>query len=176
MLTRLTYILCSLFAVLMMLLTGPLLASELTKLIIKEPDKRPPLTNDNANSLPSQYATDHQGNVIIIPTEQRSALEYRADDIYLKPSHKKSPIKKNNTRSSITASSGVNSTTIANDPSCRWLNNRIKHLQKKQRQTQNSQFSHYQDEIDIRESEWTCLKCATSGPNNVDRGECQYKR
>jgi hypothetical protein len=89
MLTRLINILFVLFTVWMMLLSTSLLASELTKLIIKEPDKRPPLTNDNANSLPSQYATDHQGNVIIIPTEHRSALEYRADDIYLKPSHKK---------------------------------------------------------------------------------------
>jgi hypothetical protein len=181
MLTRLINMLFVLFTVWMMLLSTSLLASELTKLIIKEPDKRPPLTNDNANSLPSQYATDHQGNVIIIPTEHRSALEYRADDIYLKPSHKKPTTKQNNTRSSISKHSTITNTaiaskTIANDPSCRWLNNRIKHLQKKQRQTQNSQFSHYQDEIDIRESEWTCLKCATSGPNNVDRGECQHKR
>jgi hypothetical protein len=176
MLTRLIYILCSLFAVLMVLLTRPLLASELTKLMLKKPDILIPLTNDNANSLPPQYATDHQGKVLNIPTDQGSALEYRADDIYLKPSQKKPTNTQTNTRSSIRASSGVNSTTIANDPSCRWLNNRIKHLQKKQRQTQNSQFSHYQDEIDIRESEWTCLKCATSGPNNVDRGECQYKR
>lgn len=176
MLTRPINILFVLFAAVMMLFSTSLLASELTKLMIKQPDKPTQLTNDNANSLPLQYATDHQGNVIVIPTEQSSALEYRADDIYLKPSHKKSPIKKNNTRSSTAKRTTLKSKTIANDPSCRWLHSRIKQLQKKQRQTQNSQFSHYQDEIDIRESEWACLKCATSGPNNVDRGECQHKR
>lgn len=176
MLTRLINILFVLFAAVMMLFSTSLLASELTKLMIKQPDKPTQLTNDNANSLPSQYATDHQGNVIVIPTEQSSALEYRADDIYLKPRHKKSPIKKNNTRSSTVKRTTLKSATIANDPSCRWLHSRIKQLQKKQRHTQNSQFSHYQDEIDIREGEWACLKCATSGPNNVDRGECQHKR
>ncbi|MBB1439791.1 hypothetical protein H5202_14140 [Shewanella sp. SG41-4] len=177
MLTRRTNMLFVLFAGLMMPLSTSLLASELTKLIVKEPDKLAPLTNDNADSLPTQYATDHQGNVIVIPTEQSSALEYRADDIYLKPSRKKLITTQSNAGSSISKRSNTMSiTTITNDPNCRWLNNRIKNLKKKQRQTQNSQFSHYQDEIDIRQKEWTCLKCATSGPNNVDRGECQHKR
>jgi len=170
MFTRLINMLFVLFAVMILLLGEPLLASDLSQLIIKAPDKLTPLTNDNANSLPPQYASDHQGNAIIIPTEQRSALEYRAKDSDLKPSQQARTTTKT-PRASTTAS-----TTIANDPNCRWLNNRLTHLQKKLRQTQNNQFSHYQDEIDIRETEWTCLKCASTGPSHVDRNACQAKR
>ncbi|AZG71319.1 hypothetical protein [Shewanella livingstonensis] len=173
MLTHLNHTLCSLFTVLMLLLSTQLLASDLTELIIKQPDTLIPLTNDNANSLPSQYATDSQGKVIIIPSEQRSALEYRADDIYLKPARKKPNTKQTNTRSSTTSRSSI---TIANDPSCRWLHSRLKHLTKKLRQTQSNQFSHYQDEIDLRKREWRCLKCASTGPTDVERNVCQSKR
>jgi hypothetical protein len=173
MLTHLNHILCSLFTVLIVLLSTQLLASDLTELMIKQPDTLILLTNDNANSLPSQYASDHQGNEIIIPNGQRSALEYRSDDIYLKPTREKLTTKPTNTRSSITSQS---TSTIANDPGCRWLNSRLKHLQKKLRQTQSNQFSHYQDEIDMRKREWHCLKCASNGPTDVDRNVCQHKR
>ncbi|MGX9462276.1 hypothetical protein ACWXWU_13725 [Shewanella sp. A14] len=174
--TRTPYIRCYLLTILILLISQPLLASDLTDLIIKEPQKQTRLTNDNANTLPPQYASDHQGNVIIIPTEPSSALEYQADDIYLKPSLKKSAPNKTKTRSSRAVHPAIEKTKIANDPSCRWLNSRLKHLKKKRHQTQNHQFSHYQDEIDIRQQEWKCLKCASTGPTDVDRNICQPKR
>lgn len=147
-------------------------AAELNQLN-KQPSKNTTeLSNDNANDLPPQSASDSQGNRITLPTETSSALEYRADDIYLKPSLQQHI----DANQSPHFSSSQTRPSMVDDPSCRWLNNRIKHLQKKQRQTQHSQFSHYQDEIDIREDEWACLKCATSGPGNVDRGACQHKR
>ncbi|GGB58151.1 hypothetical protein K8B83_01110 [Shewanella inventionis] len=147
-------------------------ASEFSQLTAKPAKDNAELNNDNANQLPQQYATDSQGNIIAIPTKAQSALEYNANDIFIKPSLQKHI----DANKAITSSAHQTSTNMADDPSCRWLQSRITHLQKKQRQTQNSSFSHYQDEIDIRESEWDCLKCATSGPNDVDRGECQHKR
>ncbi|MGI2175637.1 hypothetical protein [Shewanella ulleungensis] len=147
-------------------------ASEFSQLTAKPSNNSTELNNSNANTLPQQSASDSQGNAITLPAEPRSALEYNADDIYIKPSLQKH-IEANKPKK---LSSRQANTNVADDPSCRWLKSRIKHLQKKQLQTQNSSFSHYQDEIDIRESEWACLKCATSGPNDVDRGECQHKR
>tara|TARA_R110002126_G_scaffold131249_1_gene274967 strand:- start:8021 stop:8557 length:537 start_codon:yes stop_codon:yes gene_type:complete len=155
------------------LLSAPILyAGELSELTQTSTNKAVSLTNDNAKNLPLQSASDSQGNTISLPSDTRSALEYRADEIYLKPSLQKL-IKANQQTNTSSRQAGIN---VVDDPSCRWLNNRIKHLTKQQRQNQNSQFSHYQDEIDIRKSEWTCLKCATTGPNDVDRGECQHKR
>lgn len=143
-----------------------------SKLTTKPANNSTQLNNDNAKDLPQQSAIDSQGNVIELPDDTRSALEYRADDIYLKPSLQQHI----DATHQATSSSRQANITMADDPNCRWLNNRIKHLKNQQRQTQHSQFSHYQDEIDIREAEWDCLKCASSGPNSVDRGACQYKR
>ncbi|QDE33081.1 hypothetical protein [Shewanella polaris] len=168
MLTPITRISTSLFIVLLTFPSKLLIAGELTDLITKEPNQHTQLTNDNASSLPPQHASDHLGKVIIVPEKPRSGLEYKSDDIYLKPSLKNQITKQTNNRSS--------RSTIANDPSCRWLDNRLKHLQKKLRQTKNNQFSHYQDEIDIRKREFTCLKCASTGPTDVDRSICQPKR
>ena len=151
-----------------MLLSNLLIASELTELITKEPEQHKHLTNDNVRSLPPQHASDHQGKTIAIPIKPRSSLEYNSDDIYLKPNLKRPTIKNTSNRSL--------RSKIANDPNCRWLDNRVKHLQKKLRQTQNNKFSHYQDEIDIRNKEFKCLKCASTGPIDIDRNICQPKR
>lgn len=174
MLTRLqlTATWCYVLLLSLLWITPTLLASEFSQLIEGTSNNPTELNNDHAHHLPQQYATDSQGNHLTLPTEDRAALKYNADDIFIKPSLQQYI----DDNKAVASSSRQASTPVADDPNCRWLHSRIKHLQKKQKQVQNSRFSHYQDEIDIRKDEWACLKCATSGPNDVDRGECQYKR
>ena len=103
------------------------------------------------------------------------ALEYYADEALVERSWgsktKVNPSYKSKTK----VSSALKAPKVANDPSCRWLDNRISYLQRKLRPgTQNQQ--HFEREMTARLGEWKCLKCETKGPSQGDHALCQYKR
>ncbi|ABV89377.1 hypothetical protein [Shewanella pealeana] len=66
--------------------------------------------------------------------------------------------------------------SVANNPSCRWLNSRMNSLEKHLSAGVNSRNRHYQQELDIRQQEWQCMKCGAEGPEQSDHASCQYRR
>ena len=142
-----------------------------------------PLHADTTTPLPLGTVLDNQGNPIPMPSQQQSALEIpsikpskSSKATQYKPTKKTSrtkPKKRNLSPKQQLASR----TSVANDPSCRWLDTRMDQLEKKLTYEGNSgSKSYHQKELSAREREWKCMKCGTEGPNRVDRDKCQQKR
>jgi hypothetical protein len=138
---------------------------------------------DTTTSLPLGVILDSQGNPIPLPTKQQSALEIPS----LKSSKKSKQTQHKSTKKtsrtkpkkrSLSAKQQLASrASVANDPSCRWLNARMDQLENKLTYEGNSgSKSYHQKELSTREREWKCMKCGTEGPNQVDRDKCQQKR
>ena len=107
------------------------------------------------------------------PATTASSLSPQTKSPQTKPSHKnqaKKPKPKNRKQRLASRSS------VANDPGCRWLNNRMNNLDKYLSAGVNSRNRHYQQELDIRQKEWQCMKCGAEGPEQSDHASCQYKR
>ncbi|MCL2915135.1 hypothetical protein L2725_15350 [Shewanella corallii] len=60
---------------------------------------------------------------------------------------------------------------VANDPSCRWLDQRMTQLESAPFQ----KYGHHQRELQTREWEWRCLKCYSDGPGRSDLDRCRGK-
>lgn len=138
---------------------------------------------DTAKSLPLGTVLDSQGNPIPLPSQQRSALEIpsikpsaTSKTTQYKPTKKTSRTKPKK-RALSPKQQLASRTSVANDPSCRWLDTRMDQLEKKLTYEGNSgSKSYHQKELSAREREWKCMKCGTEGPNRVDRDKCQQKR
>ncbi|WOT05373.1 hypothetical protein [Shewanella youngdeokensis] len=133
-------------------------------------------------ALPLGVVLDDKGQPIAIPTQANGALNYTPPAIktntqprkasYSKPTNK--PIKKAKPKSR--KQQLASRQTIANDPGCRWLNSRMSALEKHLRLGVNHRNQHQQQELNIRQSEWQCLKCGAEGPAPSDHNRCQHRR
>ncbi|QIR15933.1 hypothetical protein [Shewanella aestuarii] len=141
---------------------------------------QPVLTNQSAVTLGVDGVFDSNGNPLAIPPVNQ-ALHYQASealsDASPKTKHKSSNkarakhAKKASTQDKHDRASAV----VANDPSCRWLSARIKALEKKL-SPKSERKQYIKDELGIRKSEYSCLRCAGDGPSQGDHALCQYKR
>lgn len=127
-------------------------------------------------TLPADSALDSEGNPIVIPGQHRSALHYRAQDLPTTKQPKsqrretlKKPKKDNRRRT-------AQRQLVADDPSCRWLHQRMNQLKRKLQSQSKPEFGFHRDELNIRKSEWDCMKCGAEGPSVSDYQKCQYKR
>ncbi len=129
--------------------------------------------------LPLETLLDSHGQPINIPHQTQSALEYSAAEIKplntskTKPNQpaKTTKVKKLNRKQQLASRNHV-----ANDPNCRWLDQRIAQLEAQINGKQNNNLQHVSDEINIRNKEWQCLKCGAEGPDQNDHSNCQYRR
>ncbi|MCL1067329.1 hypothetical protein L2735_10985 [Shewanella olleyana] len=162
-----TRLLSLLLTIIFMLATPPVQASEFTQLI--QHKKSHKSEEPQQSSLGNDGAQDNQGKAIT-PSQSQNAFEYSADEMQLdrpqtaqlSPSNSVSKTKNSNTKMA-----------TANDPSCRWLANRIRYLKK---HIDLQQAIHHQTELGHRQTEWDCMSCSTTGPTQAERSSCQYKR
>ncbi|WP_076542159.1 hypothetical protein [Shewanella sp. UCD-KL21] len=122
-------------------------------------------------SLPMNVVLDHQGQAIELPATQ-SALNYAADEMLLEQSPTQPTVKRDKKSTSKNKPLKLAQKT-ANDPSCRWLGNRIKQLRV---QLKRHYSEHIETELSHRQTEWDCLQCSTSGPSQEQYSQCQYRR
>ncbi|WP_434939471.1 hypothetical protein ACRWQN_00805 [Shewanella sp. HL-SH8] len=137
--------------------------------------KQTELNNQSAVKLGKDGVYDSEGKPIKI-SQPSFSLEYDAEEALVAPYRLKNAtksIKGSGKTSSKTKSSAA--AKMADDPSCRWLHNRITYLQGKVR-TENRHQQHFEKELSARLSEWKCLQCAGKGPSQGDHDRCQYKR
>lgn len=115
------------------------------------------------NGLPQNTVLDAEGQPIAIPDTPKVSLNYQSSSYInnAKPAEKR----ENDLSKAKTLNRQI---YIANDPNCRWLNSRIKTLQKFSKQ----KFSHYHNEINRRLKEWRCLNCEGKGPSQADYARC----
>ncbi|MBE8167034.1 MAG: hypothetical protein HAW66_01535 [Shewanella sp.] len=66
--------------------------------------------------------------------------------------------------------------SVANDPSCRWLHQRLQFLEHKLKMGMDMHFGYHKKELKARHQEWVCLKCGVEGPSIHDYAQCQFKR
>ncbi len=125
------------------------------------------------NALPIGSVLDSQGQPIAIPQPQ-SALEYAADEMQLDRADtiqvSSDPVSMRDASAAKVSPKMV----VANDPSCRWLANRIKQLSTQLKH--NKDASYLQTELSHRQDEWQCMDCQGSGPAQGQQAECQYRR
>lgn len=127
-------------------------------------------------TLPADSALDSEGNPIMIPDEHRSALHYRPQDL---PATKQSKSQRRETSKKSKKDNRqriAQRQQVADDPSCRWLHQRMNQLKSKLRSQSKPEFGFHRDELNIRRSEWACMKCGAEGPSVSDYQKCQYKR
>ncbi|MCL1047335.1 hypothetical protein BCU84_07075 [Shewanella sp. 10N.286.51.B7] len=122
--------------------------------------------------IPMGMVLDHQGQPISLPPEQGS-LNFSSTDMLRDESiapYNKPQITGKPEPTKLSASSGK----TANDPSCRWLGNRIKQLSNQLKH--HDQAAYLQTELSHRETEWQCMDCEGEGPSQGQQAECQYRR
>ncbi|MCZ4339151.1 hypothetical protein [Shewanella colwelliana] len=138
-----------------------------------DPDQ--PITE--THTLPQNVALDSEGNPIAVPTGDKAALNYHAAPVQsvsqpITTKHlRKSKPKKRSRKQQLASRDNV-----ADNPSCRWLNKRMHHLEKTLKTGNAKQFGYQYDELQARQSEWVCMKCGAEGPNQDDHNRCQYRR
>jgi len=120
---------------------------------------------NNQTPRPHNRAVDADGKPLPVPEEFKAALEYRAVEartpVISSGDHKKSRASKTKT-----------TPTVANDASCRWLHNRITDLQR--RLESSSHIDAYLEaELSQHQQQWSCLKCASTGPSSADLSRCR---
>ncbi|NKF49010.1 hypothetical protein G3R49_00275 [Shewanella sp. WXL01] len=121
--------------------------------------------------------TNAQGEPIAIPEQTQSSLEFDADD-YLANPRVRNLNQPQSSASRAKAKDKAKSSTsyVANNPSCRWLANRLKYLGDKLHRRSDSHGDHYRNEFTVRKQEFNCLKCSDTGPEQSDHARCQYRR
>lgn len=128
--------------------------------------------------LPTEGATDSDGNPIVIPSQHQSALHYRSPNT---PTKKTKTTKRQSNKSTRQQKMSrkqllASRQHVANDPSCRWLDKRMQQLENRLKHQKKQHFGFQADELKVRKSEWICLKCGAEGPSQNDHNKCQYKR
>ncbi|MFS1436678.1 hypothetical protein [Shewanella sp. 10N.286.48.A6] len=154
-------------------------ANEFEQLVSKpaSENKQPNQASLSMKSLPMNVVLDHQGQAIELPATQ-SALDYSADEMLLEPSSTQQAVKRDTSTANNKKATSKNkplrlAKKTANDPSCRWLGNRIKQLRV---QLKRHYSDHVETELSHRQNEWDCLQCSTSGPSQEQYSQCQYRR
>ncbi|MGB0893016.1 MAG: hypothetical protein ACPGUD_01305 [Parashewanella sp.] len=121
---------------------------------------------------------DDKGNPITIPDAEEPAMEYHFTKQRLKPQITNNRKKitqrrfKDLTRKEMLQSRA----NIANDPSCRWLDDRMELLEKQLSSGMGMRYGHHQKELSARQKEWVCMKCGVEGPSIQDYTRCQFHR
>ncbi len=141
-------------------------------------------TEADSPALTLGSVLNDKGQPIHIPSKSQSHFNYSAPATTgSKPSTKnqsskrKSPkIQNKKPKAKSRKQQLASRSNVANDPGCRWLNNRMNNLDRHLSAGINSRNRHYQQELDIRQQEWQCMKCGAEGPEQSDHASCQYKR
>ncbi|MCL1077126.1 hypothetical protein D5R81_03610 [Parashewanella spongiae] len=128
-----------------------------------------------AKSLRLNSATDDQGQPLKIPKDDNnshfegavSVVDNNSQNEQTKPRFFKDLSRKEMLHSRA---------SIANDPSCRWLHNRLQFLEHKLKMGMDMRFGFHKKEWKARHKEWVCLKCGVEGPSIHDYAQCQFKR
>ena len=129
------------------------------------------------STLPLGVILDSQGQPIALPTDIESGLEYRSQEhlvhepstkASLKAPQKPSPKK---TKKSSRKQQLASRNSVANDPSCRWLDQRMDQLEAKLK-LKSGDYGYHQTELSKRQDEWYCLKCGAEGPGREERDNC----
>ncbi len=128
--------------------------------------------------LPLGVVLDDQGQPLTIPTQDKTALSYSSIPPASNSKSKKKPPSKPKAKNKSNSRKQQLSSrkSIANDAGCRWLNGRMKQLEKQLTAGVNHRNRHQQQELSVRQDEWECLKCGVEGPNPSDHHSCQYRR
>ena len=120
------------------------------------------LTNNTPLKQQQDQALDSNGNPIQL-REYTPALEYNAHEAKVVPLSTGKTTRRSQQTRHITA--------IADDASCRWLNNRMGELRKRLRA--DSRLRDFiNDEMSQYQRQWQCLDCAGSGPAAGDHARC----
>lgn len=136
-----------------------------------------------AEPLPLGTLRDSNGQPIAIPSEPQSAFEYSAPTITPADSSKsqatkatKKTTKPAKTKKLTRKQQLASREQVANNPNCRWLDQRMSQLEAQMRSKQDNTSQYHADELSARQQEWQCLKCGAEGPNRDDHSRCQYRR
>lgn len=133
--------------------------------------------------LPLGTLRDSNGQPIAIPSEPQSAFEYSAPTITPAEASKtqatkatKKTTKPAKTKKLTRKQQLASREQVANNPNCRWLDQRMSQLEAQMRSKQDNTSQYHADELSARQQEWQCLKCGAEGPNRDDHSRCQYRR
>lgn len=132
----------------------------------------------DSSTLPLGAVLDDKGQPLTIPSQNQTALSYSSTPAANNSHSKKKPQSKPKSKQKkISRKQQLASRKrVANDAGCRWLNGRMKQLEKQLRLGVNHRNQHQQQELSVRQDEWECLKCGAEGPNPSDHHSCQYRR
>ncbi|MCE9680396.1 hypothetical protein LZP69_14655 [Shewanella sp. AS1] len=164
------------------LLFSLLLVSYCQSLMATETKHNEPKHNEAKHNeprlvIPKDGARDSNGKPLPIPETPSSALHYSSSETREPKEQKRKKSQKQRTsKSSNQHNNQLARSQVADDPSCRWLDNRIRQLEKQLRHTSASRYGFHRDELNIRETEWQCLKCGGEGPKVADHARCQHRR
>ncbi|MCG9712648.1 hypothetical protein L1D29_07450 [Shewanella insulae] len=146
-------------------------------------DKDPQLTQETVlhetMTLPVDGALDSEGNPLAIPDNPTGALNYRASPTHSKKRREKRSTNKPRSKRTKPLSRKQQLASrqhVADDPSCRWLDKRMSHLEKSLKRQAKRQYGYQDKELRTRQSEWVCMKCGAEGPSQSDHHRCQYRR
>ncbi|ACJ31546.1 Conserved hypothetical protein [Shewanella piezotolerans WP3] len=130
------------------------------------------------STLPLGTVLDDKGQPLTIPTQNKTALSYSTPPAVNSSHNIKTPLSKPKSKYKKTSRKQqlASRKNVANDAGCRWLNGRMKQLEKQLRLGVNHRNQHQQQELNVRQDEWECLKCGVEGPNPSDHHSCQYRR
>ena len=131
-----------------------------------------------SSTLPLGVVLDDKGQPLSIPQSNNAALNYTpvTTTSHTKSSNKASEKPKSKSKKTSRKQQLASRKSVANDAGCRWLNNRMKLLEKQLSPGLNHRNQHQKQELEIRQDEWECLKCGVEGPNPSDHHSCQYRR
>lgn len=132
-------------------------------------------TLSNQSALPEKPAAiDSQGRQLSIPHAAQPGMEFSGRD-YVDHAKKQGRRSDNNRPKRRVSSKTVAARSyVADDPNCRWLDNRMGQLEKLL--TSRGAGEHHGDELKARQKEWRCLKCGSNGPRQGDHDRCMYRR
>lgn len=143
-----------------------------------------PATKDPSPHL--GQVLDNKNQPISAQPKVKVGLEFLEQDLTLPSSTKanrtqqkntnKRPKKQSRTGKTAPKNSIAKRNHIANDPSCRWLNARMDHLEDQLRSPHTQALGHHKTELNNRKKEWKCLNCGTQGPDQDDYSRCQHRR
>ena len=130
-------------------------------------------------TLPADGALDSEGKPLAIPKSPSSALNYSASPTPAKQRREKRSTNKPKSKRTKPLSRKQQLASrqhVADDPSCRWLDKRMSHLENSLKRQAKHQYGYQDKELRARQSEWVCMKCGAEGPSQSDHHRCQYRR
>ncbi len=129
----------------------------------------------NQSTLPEKPAAiDSQGRQLSIPHTPQPGMEFSGRD-YVDHAKKQGRRSDNNRpKRQVSSKTAAARSYVADDPNCRWLDNRMGQLEKLL--TSRGAGEHHGDELKARQQEWRCLKCGSNGPRQGDHDRCMYRR